>query len=205
MWQVFNGFQWDIHVGKPFRRSKDHVKVTNLFEAGWRNWNGPSALEQPTATWRVLDQLLTAQQTVPTPCFSEAVDTTRLRHTKSVGHVWTISSHQLCSEQYLDASNASKLDITKSDLKAMFKHQAFSPRCDLPTVDSIRSIAFFLGTWRFAQSKNHCAPKKTWGKNVKRHLLAFVGLCTEKKSGLLASHLDGEKRIWLNSNKDMWV
>ena len=153
----------------PSWSTKFEQKTETIAFAGTKGrpgWAFATALEQPTGTWRVVDQLLTAQQTVPTPCFSEAVDMTRLRHTKSVVHVWTISSHQLCSEQYLDASNASKLDITKSDLKAIFQHQAFSPRCDLPIVDSIRSIAFFLGTWRFSQSKTLDSRAKNHGARM---------------------------------------
>ena len=161
------------------------------------NWNGPSALEAPnmTSSW------------VAAHCSTNGtnfVHETRLWtwlvcFSKRVVHVWTISSHQLCSEQYLDAS---KLDKTKSDLKAMFKHQAFSPRCDLPIVDC--SNAFFLWTWRFAQSKTFDSrAKKTMRQGCKKTpLLTFV---LKKKWWLLVSHWDEAKRIWLNSNKDMWV
>ena len=77
---------------------------------------------------------------------------------------WLVYDTQKASSRcgpylYVDSS---KLDVTKSDLEAIFKHQAFSPRSHLPIVDC--SNAFFLGTCRFAQSKSHCAPKKTWGR-----------------------------------------
>ena len=73
--------------------------------------------------------------------------------------------------------DSSKLDITKSDPEAVFKHQAFSPRSDLPIVDSIRSIAFFLGTCRFGSVKRllRFGCRKDHGAECKKTpLLTFV-------------------------------
>ena len=103
-------------------------------------------------------------------------------------------------------ADSSKLDITKSDPEAVFKHQAFSPRSDLPIVDSNCSIAFFLGTCRFgsvkrplcfACRKDHGAEcKKTplnylcWLLNWKRVMTAGIGFELKWRDASVTNRVD---------------